>query len=263
MFENLSAPKKSALVYHQIVDRIEAGEFPSKSKLPNEIELSRLMGVSRPVIREALSALEIVDIVERKAGDGTYVKEIPPKYEDIRFSKEPLVLKYFKKIEESGGSAVAFEARSMIEPMLAAMVAKRAKNNDIEAVRGICSRFAQALDTHDKELFLRTDIEFHRFIALTCGNKLLEGFMLQVIEAEQFYVWRTLVEWPSPERMKASVKEHTDVANAIIEGNETLARAAMESHFAFHWGEIDKTIATVPPKKKRPRLQLSERRRSI
>jgi GntR family transcriptional repressor for pyruvate dehydrogenase complex len=245
MFENLSTPKKSALVYHQIVDRIEAGEFPANSKLPNEIELSKLMGVSRPVIREALSALEVVDIVERKAGDGTYVKKLPPKYEDVRFSKEPQVLKYFQKIEECGGSAVAFEARCMVEPMLAAMVAKRAIKGDIEAMLEICADFNEALDTNDKELFRRTDNAFHKFIARTCGNKLLEEFMLKAIGREKFNVWRTLVDWPSHERMRESVKEHMEVADAIISGDETSARLAMESHFKFHWGEVAKSMAAA------------------
>ena len=243
LFENLNAPKKSSLVFKQIIERIESGEFPPNTKLPNEIELTKMLGVSRPVVREALSALEIIELVERKAGDGTYIRELPPRYEDLRFTKEPIVMNFFKKIEASGGSYSAFEARSLMEPWLAGIVAVRADENDVASLEKICGRMREALDKNDREAFRAADVDFHRFIAHACKNEFLESFLLQAIDAEKFLLWRSEMNWPTYERMKKSVNEHLDVADAIFKGDHERALKEMEKHFVFHWGEVAKAIA--------------------
>ncbi|MDL2263908.1 FadR family transcriptional regulator [Synergistaceae bacterium OttesenSCG-928-I11] len=245
MFENLNAPKKSSLVFKQIIERIESGEFPPNTKLPNEIELTRMLGVSRPVVREALSALEIIELVERKAGDGTYIRELPPRYEDLRFTNEPIVMNFFKRIEASGGSYSAFEARSLMEPWLAGIVAVRADENDLEALKKICARMEATLESNDKEAFRAADVDFHRFIAHACKNEFLESFLLQAIDAEKFLLWRSEMNWPTRERMEKSVREHLEVADAIIAGSHEKALKSMEQHFVFHWGEVAKSIAAA------------------
>ena len=245
MFENLNAPKKSSLVFKQIVEKIESGEFPPNTKLPNEIELTKMLGVSRPVVREALSALEIIELVERKAGDGTYIREFPPKYKELHFSKEPIVVSFFKKIEASGGSYSAFEARILMEPWLAGIAAMRADENDIEVLKKICKGMRKALENDDREGFRGADVDFHRFIAHACKNEFLEDFLLQAIDAEKFLLWRGEMNWPTHERMKKSVQEHQNVADAIIAGDHEQARKAMEQHFVFHWGEVAQAIATA------------------
>jgi GntR family transcriptional repressor for pyruvate dehydrogenase complex len=245
LFENLNTPKKSSLVFKQIIEGIESGDFPPNTKLPNEIELTKMLGVSRPVVREALSALEIIEFVERKAGDGTYVRELPHKYEDLYFTKEPVVMNFFKKIEASGGSYSAFEARSLMEPWLAGIVAVRADENDIKSLEKICDKMKKAMEDDDRDMFRCADVDFHRFIAHACKNEFLESFLLQAIDAEKFLLWRSEMNWPTCERMKKSVKEHLDVADAIISGNHESALKAMEKHFIFHWGEVAKAIAAA------------------
>jgi DNA-binding FadR family transcriptional regulator len=245
LFENLSAPKKSSLVYNQIVERIESEEFPAGTKLPNELELSHLLGVSRPVVREALSALEIVERIERRAGDGTYVKGIPAKFDNFLFSKESVMIRLLEKIDKSGGSFAAFEARSLMEPVLAGIAAIRADELDIEEMLSIKSCFERALGEFDRELFRRTDVEFHRFVARTCKNELLEKFMLGVIDTEKFPLWRREINWPTHERMKISVEEHLDVIRAILDRDRRASCEAMERHFVFHWREVARALESV------------------
>lgn len=244
LFESLSTPKKSSSVFQQIIDRIESGEFPPNSKLPNELDLAHSLGVSRTVIREALSALEILELVERRVGNGTYVKPLSDKhkYEDLRFTNKPIILNYLKKIEASGGSYSAFEARNLMEPWLAGVVAVRAEDADLVKLRQICKRMEKSLEDGDRESFRHSDVDFHCYIARTCKNEFLEKFLLEAIDAEKFVLWRSEMDWPTPKRMRKSVKEHLDVADAIFKGDFEGATKSMERHFTFHWSEIARIL---------------------
>jgi GntR family transcriptional regulator len=62
-----------------ILDRIESGELTPGDRLPPERELSRMLGVNRVTLRQALHVLESQGLLTRRQGRGTYVAE--PKIE--------------------------------------------------------------------------------------------------------------------------------------------------------------------------------------
>jgi len=76
-FEKVRPRKVSAIAAEQIIEAIKNDSFPVGSKLPSEFELAEQMGVSRPSIREALSALQAVGLIESKPGSGNYVLKSP------------------------------------------------------------------------------------------------------------------------------------------------------------------------------------------
>ena len=76
-FKKVRPRKVSAIAAEQIVDAIQRGDYPVSSKLPSEFELAELMGVSRPSIREALSALQAMSIIESRPGSGNYILRKP------------------------------------------------------------------------------------------------------------------------------------------------------------------------------------------
>jgi len=69
---------ESQRLYQQVAEQlgglIDRGEFREGDRLPPERELSKKLGVSRPVVREAMIALEIAGLVEVRGGAGTFVK---------------------------------------------------------------------------------------------------------------------------------------------------------------------------------------------
>jgi hypothetical protein len=75
-------PVESRRLYEQIAEQIEGliqdGTFGTGSKLPPERELTKMIGVSRGSIREAMIALETAKLIEVRVGDGTYVRSAPP-----------------------------------------------------------------------------------------------------------------------------------------------------------------------------------------
>ncbi|WP_221564456.1 GntR family transcriptional regulator [Alkalihalobacillus sp. TS-13] len=69
------------LLYLQVIDRlkkdIESGVYQEGERLPSEFELSKLLGISRATLREALRILEDENIVVRRHGVGTFVRTRP------------------------------------------------------------------------------------------------------------------------------------------------------------------------------------------
>ena len=83
-------PVQNQRLYEKVAEQIglliAAGEFASGDRLPSERELARKLGVSRPVLREALVTLEISGSVEVRGGSGCFVigapSTVPPAFAD-------------------------------------------------------------------------------------------------------------------------------------------------------------------------------------
>lgn len=75
IFSKQDSTKKPAIIVRRILDLIEDGELMPGEKLPNELEIVRQSDISRASVREALSALEIMGMIKRVPGEGTYISE--------------------------------------------------------------------------------------------------------------------------------------------------------------------------------------------
>lgn len=71
------APRLYRKIAARLTQEVREGRYPVGARMPAERELAVLMGVSRPVVREALLALEVLGIVEVKVGSGAYVLRLP------------------------------------------------------------------------------------------------------------------------------------------------------------------------------------------
>ena len=71
----LESVKRNTLpkqVVDSIVQLLISGQLKPGDKLPSEMELIDMLGVSRPVLREALSSLEALEVITRKTRGGTH-----------------------------------------------------------------------------------------------------------------------------------------------------------------------------------------------
>lgn len=75
-FESVGYPQRYELVLRKLKQLIEE-KFKEGDKLPSELELAKLFGVSRATLREALRILEEEGYVVRKHGVGTFVSSRP------------------------------------------------------------------------------------------------------------------------------------------------------------------------------------------
>lgn len=144
-----------------IKESIFNGEFKPGQSLPNESQLSELLGVSRPVLREALRALQIQGLLDIRRGNqgGTFVKDL----DHLSFQSNLEDLIRLRRVSVSELS----QARLLIEPEVFRLAATHATDEQLDELGQILSATEAA---EDVEQHLERGISFNRLAAQACGN---------------------------------------------------------------------------------------------
>ena len=143
VFEQIKQSRSSDDVAHQIEALVLEGVLRSGDQLPPERDLSIDMGVSRPVLRDAIELLESRKILQRRQGDGTFVCDIIGQvFSDPIASLLPLhrkatidYLEYRREIEGIAASFAAERATSFDKDMLEKCVARMRLAHESETSR--------------------------------------------------------------------------------------------------------------------------------
>jgi GntR family transcriptional repressor for pyruvate dehydrogenase complex len=220
MFEKIPTRTLSHTVAQQLQKEIENGSFERGSKLPSEAMLARDFGVSRTVVREAISRLKNEGTVEARQGIGVFVTAS----KGIR----SLRIDYLEALEPA--SVVQLLAlRRAIEAEAASEAAIHRTNEQMTAIDAALVKI-DTTDTQGKG-GVPEDIEFHHAIAHASGNPY---FLKTLIFLKQYLEAGMIVA-----RKKHSVREefsqqlheeHAAIANAIRAGDPMAARAATQTH---------------------------------
>src|SRR5215469_16476781 len=161
-------PLKKTDVTQLVVDRLrdlmEQGVLRPGSKLPTENEMSKLLRISRPSLRQAYKALSMLGILRAVPGDGTYISESTSEI----LSMPLTFLMLMRRISLDD----IFEFRMMLEANLARLAATRASEAEIEAMRLQIERMAASLDDRKTDEYLASEYEFHNCIARAAHNNL-------------------------------------------------------------------------------------------
>ena len=162
------------LIIEYIIDKIEKKELKPGDRLMNERTFSEELGVSRIPLREAISALAILGILEARPGSGTYVGHYDP--ESLgRFMNIYSVLNGVSVDE-------LFETRIIIEKEAVRLAIERATDEDIELIRASIQEAKeylqdiQATDESINHTFMLMN-KFHKTIAAGTYNRYLQQFM--------------------------------------------------------------------------------------
>lgn len=203
----------------QISRLVITGALRPGQRLPSERALAEKLGVSRPSLREALSALGSVGILQVRPGSGVYVSDL-----SVATLVTPLsfVLDLNLKAYEE-----LLEIRRFLEPPAARLAAKNLTEAQLDALEQLLNRLAGAED--DPSTYLALDIEFHQAIHKASGNQLLATLMesLGVLERSE----RALTTQFSDAR-KAAVRGHGRILAALRARDGERAAKAMHVHLA-------------------------------
>jgi len=219
-------PIKAQRVYMQIVDQIvdliKKSEFPEGTQLPPERELAEQLGVSRPSLREALSALQILGLVKTKPGQGTFICARKPS-SLLRFDTSWLY-------EEEESPFAILQARITVEPHIAALAARQRCDAALKRLEEILG--SVEADLLDRNIFSEGDRKFHKGIAEATGNPVLLSMMSIVYELMGQKLWLALIDstLTTPGRLQESAVEHRRVYEAIKAQNDKAAAARMREH---------------------------------
>ena len=186
-------------------------------KLPAERELAAMLQVSRPSLREALRALAIMNIIEIRQGDGTYVTSLEP----------DLLVQHLDFVVTLDDATILqlFEARKIVEVGVAALAARHTTSEQASRLERILEKSQDSLN--DPQAFLEVDLELHECITDTAGNPFIKRFLTSLSRLGLASRSRT-VEIPGVREL--TVQDHRAIVAAINAGDEDAAADAMLTH---------------------------------
>ena len=214
--------RKDGLV-DQVVQAIEAqilsGRLAMGARLPAEREFSERLGVSRPVVREAVRILTTRGLLDTRHGIGTTVRAVS-RDEVVK----PLTL-FLRARGEEIGIEHLHQVRSILEVENAALAAAHGTPDDLEDLRRICREMQDA--KADSAEFSIKDSEFHRRLSETTHNPLL--ILLLASIHDMMREVRSLVAKCGGlyERVMPS---HLRILESVASHDVERARAAMREH---------------------------------
>jgi GntR family transcriptional regulator, transcriptional repressor for pyruvate dehydrogenase complex len=209
------------IVVAQLASRIDSGLYPPGEKIPSSAQLCEEFGVSRTVIREALTSLKVGGRVISRQGDGVYVTERDTKALNFEISR----------IEDIRSAMEILELRLGVELQSVALAATR---RTPEALAEIARAFdyLENLETDDAEVEARADFEFHLAIAKATRNPHFPRFLEAVLGEISFDL--VLKHRQSARTYKTYIKkinkEHAAILAAITQGDAKAAKNALALH---------------------------------
>ncbi len=205
-----------------VTSSIQAGTLKPGEKLPTESVIMELHGVSRTVVREAISHLQAAGLVQTRHGIGTFVLEPPAA--SLRISADT--------IRTIADVLAILELRISLETEAAWLAATRRSEAQVQEMGEVLKRIQASQQQPGS---VESDVAFHLLIAQATGNRyfvdILSDLGHTIIPRARVDSAQLAQDEPGAylERLN---REHEDIYNAIARKDAEAARAAMRTHLS-------------------------------
>lgn len=228
-------PVQTHTVHQDVQEKIKAyilgNRLSPDTMLPTEAQLAEQLGVSRPVVREALRALESVGVVYSRRGEGRYVKgfELEPIIHNLNYSllfdmqEARELLQVREHLEES----YIIESVGVMDEETLGQLRKIVQRMHIKGSAG--------------ELFHEEEREFHTLLYKPMGNRLLTKLLNIFWEVYENLPDRSL---HVVEDLDVQAQNHEAIIQAIEAKDGELAKRRLRDHF----GSMELRIGPVQEK---------------
>ena len=239
----LPALRKGRPLALELVDalgaRIRDNRYPPGSRLPTEAEIVGEFGVSRTVVREAISKLQASGLVSTRHGVGTFVVGLG---DSAPFRVAPEQLATLQDV------IAVLELRMGIETEAAAFAAQRRGEDHLARMRAALDDFAASVE--EGRDAVTPDFQFHQEIArATCNERFVD--VIGALGTVAIPRARLAAPQLRSEEQKAYLRrvnfEHESILDAIAAGDSEAARAAMRTHLANSRERRRRAASTSPP----------------
>jgi GntR family transcriptional repressor for pyruvate dehydrogenase complex len=207
----------SEKIANRLLTLIKEKHLRPGDRLPPERELATMMKVSRPSLREALRALQLMNIIENRHGSGNYITSLEPEHLvehlDIVFA-----------LDDSTYHDL-FQARRILEAGIAEIAASSITEEELKEMEESIERASAAID--DPEAFREADIELHTLILKATRNRILPVFMRSINKISVLSRRRT---GEDPAVRRRTVQDHRAIVRALQLRNPRRAKQAMMKH---------------------------------
>ncbi|MDK2923112.1 MAG: GntR family transcriptional regulator, transcriptional repressor for pyruvate dehydrogenase complex [Pseudothermotoga sp.] len=211
---------KSKHVVEQIKNLIVSQKLKVGEKLPNERFLAESLGVSRIIVREALSYLKACGIIESRQGSGNYVLKIP---NELNFQNGSIEY----DLEE------VIDARELLESTIARMFLKNITHDMIQDMEYMVQSMEINFLRDDLEKVIESDVRFHQIFSKAFGNSIVYSFLDHLTDYMKTRIWLFLKRdylWDE-EYQKRSIENHRRILRAVSQGSQDELLRAIKLHY--------------------------------
>jgi DNA-binding FadR family transcriptional regulator len=232
---NLTAikPNFSSIDTSSLVDKVEASlvellqdrKLKTGDTIPKEIELAETLGVSRTVIREALSRLRMMGLIESKKKKGSVITS-PDLFGIMSKSMNPHIL-------DQDTLKEIFEIRLVLEIGMADFLFQRITKEDIDELKEIVSKEPMITDQH---LFnIEHEVAFHGKLYQITGNETLKKFQTMLLPVFDYVHHSGLLK---KQPVLKKFVSHKGLVDILENGSPELFRNAMRNHLSNHFERL-------------------------
>ena len=216
-----------------LVDKVEASlvsllqqqKLKIGDQIPKETDLSKTLGVSRTVIREALLRLRMMGLIESKKKKGSIITS-PDIFGNLGKSMNPHILDQ-ETLREM------FEIRLVLEIGMADLLFHRITKQDIEELKVIVSNEPPATQYH---LFnIEHEIAFHGKLYEITGNNAMKKFQKMLLPVFDYVHQSGLLK---RQPMLKVFVSHTELVSILENGNPEKFRSGMRNHLENHFTRL-------------------------
>lgn len=220
--ERVSSQTMADVVEVHLRDYLKKKSFKPGDALPKELELAEALGVSRNVLREALSRLRMLGMIETKKKTGMVLArpDILGAFERVL---DPLI------IDQSTLQDI-FELRLVLETGMAELLYRRKTDKDIAELEAIAKKEKH----HNDETFrIENEIAFHGKLYEISGNQTLRRFQIMLLPIFDYVI--TLEKKP----VKGKV-DHMGLVKILKKGTIEDFKKGMQAHLQPHFDRLKK-----------------------
>jgi len=216
-FEPIKTNRLYIKVAEQILLSVRSGEYPPGSRLPQERQLTEMLGVSRPTMREALAALEVLGFVETVAGQGTFVRESSAAMEQSLPLAGPA-------IDE------VVQARRVCEIGVGLELART--QADLSLAQTVIETMRQCDAQGDADRFVDAGLAFHNALAACLNSGVLTEMLKQLTSRYDQPLFRLLnvQSMASHVARQSQIEEHQAIVEAIGRGQPDTIIVVISNH---------------------------------
>lgn len=206
--------------------RIVTGELAVGERLPSEDELTKIFGIARSTLREALRVLEAQGLVEIRRGRGGGPVVTEP---SLELAANALAI----SLQLQGATVGDMVAvRGVLEPHAASELAKGHSDEDIAALSAAIDRAHEAAEANDTAAFGEAAVLVHETVLERAGNPTLSTLSRMLHDLVlRYYADRAATT--DQKRMRRAVRSYRRLVDLIIQGSVEEAHSHWEKQIFF------------------------------
>ncbi|MCI3275373.1 FadR/GntR family transcriptional regulator [Streptomyces cylindrosporus] len=223
-------------VSDRLLTAIAVGDFLPGERLPPERELTGLLRVSRPTVREAVARLQALGVIEIRRGrsGGAFVRDSWTTSSAAAVRRT--LLPRWEEFEQ------LFDLRGLVEGMVAATAARRRRPEDLEAMRAALSAHLSATTPREEQA---ADSAFHQSICAATRNPQIALLSRDLLT--RISLGFPVEPWGRGERthFHRAGSDHTSLYEAVAAGEPERAEEIARRHFMISAEMIRDVLARV------------------